>query len=63
VTNESSLPPLPSEKEVQMRIKALQVKMGIPTEDDYDPLKPGAINELYPGGPGTEWFTNEIRNV
>jgi hypothetical protein len=61
--DESRLPPIPSERELSIKIKELQKKMGIPTEDEYDPLKPGANNELWPGGPGTEYFTNDIRNV
>lgn len=32
----SHLPPIPSEAELRTKIRALQKKMGIPTQDEYD---------------------------
>lgn len=54
----SHLPPIPSEAELRTKIRALQKKMGIPTQDEYDPLKPGGNDqELWPAQPG-EVFTD-----
>lgn len=52
-----SLPLVPSEAELRMKIMNLQKQMGIPTEDDYDPLRPGGNeDELYPSQPGEFFF-------
>ncbi len=49
----ASLPPLPTENELAAKIRALQLQMGIPTDQEVDPLGPGAgADELWPTDTG-----------
>jgi len=53
-----SLPSVPSEAETKANIMRLQKLMGIPTEDEVNPLAPGTSDqELWPAQPG-ELFTD-----
>jgi len=59
----TGIPSIPTEAEIAAKIRALQQKMGIPTDQEVDPLQniPGTGEELWPGGPGIQ--TNDIRIV
>lgn len=50
-------PIIPSPAELRTRTQASQKALGIPTEDEYDPLLPGATDqELWPAQPGGAWI-------
>ena len=54
----NNLPSVPSEAETKANIMRLQKLMGIPTEDEVNPLGPGSsADELWPAQPG-ELFTD-----
>jgi len=56
-----SAPIIPSEAELKKRTQALQKQMGIPTEDEIDPLGPGGTDqELWPAQPGEQWIDFRI---
>lgn len=47
-----------TEEQLKRKIMELQKQMGIPTQDEYDPLAPGGTDqELWPAQPG-ELFTD-----
>lgn len=53
--------PIPSEAELKKKIMEMQTKMGIPTEDEVNPLGPGATDqELWPAQPGEQWIDFRI---
>jgi hypothetical protein len=53
---ESTVRPL-SEEELRKQVRSAQERMGIPTDQEYDPLRPGGNDqELWPAQPGEAWF-------